>query len=76
MATDFFERQDVARRSTTRLIVLFGLAVVAIILSIEVLLAATTGYLARDPVTGAVNWDAVTDPMFTAVDDDVAAPAD
>ncbi|MSO49693.1 MAG: hypothetical protein EXQ49_07290, partial [Acidobacteria bacterium] len=61
MATDFFQQQDVARRSTTRLIVLFALAVVAIILSIEVLLAATTGYLGRDPDTGAINWAAVTD---------------
>ena len=61
MATDFFQQQDVARRSTTRLIVLFALAVVTIILSIEVLLAATTGYLGRDPDTGAINWAAVTD---------------
>ena len=61
MATDFFQQRDVARRSTTRLIVLFALAVVAIILSIEVLLAATTGYLGRDPDTGAINWAAVTD---------------
>ncbi len=61
MATDFFQQQDVARRSTTRLIVLFALAVLAIILSIEVLLAATTGYLGRDPDTGAINWAAVTD---------------
>jgi len=61
LATDFFQQQDVARRSTTRLIVLFALAIVAIILSIEILLAATTGYLGRDPDTGAINWAAVTD---------------
>ncbi len=61
MATDFFQRQDVARRSTTRLIVLFVLAVIAIVLSIEVLLAATMGYLSRNPDTGAIDWTAVTD---------------
>ncbi len=61
MATDFFQQQDVARRSTTRLIVLFALAVLAIILSIEVLLATTMGYVGRDPDTGAINWAAVTD---------------
>jgi len=66
MAT-FFEHQDRARRGTTRLVVLFGLAVIAIIVSIEVLLAATMGYLSRDPDTGAVNWAAVTDPQLIVV---------
>ena len=61
MATDFFQQQDAARRSTTRLVVLFVLAVIAIILSIEVLLAATMGYVGRDPRTGAVDWATVTD---------------
>jgi len=63
----FFEQQDQARRGTTRLIVLFGLAVVAIIVSIEVLLAATMGYLSRNPDTGAVDWTAVTDPQLILV---------
>ncbi len=40
---------------------LFALAVVAIILSIEVLLATTMGYVGRDPDTGAIDWTAVTD---------------
>ena len=66
MAT-FFEQQDTARRSTTRLVVLFGLAVIAIIISIEVLLAATMGYLSRDPDTGAVDWTAVADPQLVVV---------
>lgn len=64
MATDFFQQQDVARRSTTRLVVLFALAVLAIIASVEVLLAATMGYLGRNPETGAVEWTAVTDPQL------------
>ena len=67
MATDFFQRQDVARRSTTRLVVLFAFAVLAIIASIEVLLAATMGYLGRNPETGAVDWAMVTDPQLLVV---------
>jgi Zn-dependent protease with chaperone function len=63
----FFEHQDQARRSTTRLVVLFGLAVLAIIVSIEVLLAVTMGYLSRDPDTGVVDWTAVTDPQLIVV---------
>ena len=66
MAT-FFEHQDQARSSTTRLVVLFGLAVLAIIVSIEVLLAVTMGYLGRDPDTGAVDWMAATDPQLIVV---------
>lgn len=66
MAT-FFEQQDAARRSTARLIVLFALAVLAIVISIEIVLAATMGYLTRDPKTGAVDWAVVTDPgLFAA----------
>jgi len=67
LATDFFQRQDHARRGTTRLIVLFGLAVLAIIASIEVLLAATMGYVTRNPRTGEVDWSAVTDPQLMIV---------
>ncbi len=67
MATDFFQQQDAARRGTTRLVVLFGLAVVAIIASVELLLAATMGYLGRNPDTGAVDWATVTDPQLLVV---------
>lgn len=67
MATDFFQQQDAARRGTTRLVVLFGLAVVAIVASIELLLAVTMGYLGRNPDTGAVDWTAVTDPQLLVV---------
>ena len=56
MATDFFQRQDTARRSTVRLVILFGLAVLAIMASIEVLLAGAMGYLGRDPETSEVDW--------------------
>ncbi len=42
MATDFFDRQDYARRQTRRLVVLFGLAVAAIIVAIYLLLAVAT----------------------------------
>ena len=64
MATDFFQRQDTARRSTVRLVVLFGLAVLAIMASIEVLLAGAMGYLGRDPETNEVDWTAVADPRL------------
>jgi len=62
MATDFFEQQDIARRKTTRLVVLFVLAVLAIMVSIDLLLGATMGYLARDPDTGAIDWTFALDP--------------
>jgi Zn-dependent protease with chaperone function len=39
MAVDFFQRQDNARRQTVRLLVLFGLSVIAIIIVIYALLA-------------------------------------
>ena len=64
MATDFFERQDAARRSTTRLLVLFALAVLALVVSIDLLLAATVGYLGRDPRTGSIDWALALDPQL------------
>jgi Zn-dependent protease with chaperone function len=42
MSTDFFERQDNARRQTFRLLVMFALSVVVIILVIYLLVAAAT----------------------------------
>jgi Zn-dependent protease with chaperone function len=39
MATDFFDRQDYARRQTTRLLVMFALSVVIIILAIYLVVA-------------------------------------
>ena len=67
MATDFFERQDVARRNTTRLVILFALAVLALIVSIDLLLAATMGYLGRNPETGAVDWTLAADPRVLSL---------
>ena len=67
MATDFFERQDIARRNTGRLVVLFVLAVLAIMVSIDLLLAATMGYLGRDPETGAIDWSLAADPQLLAI---------
>jgi Zn-dependent protease with chaperone function len=64
---NFFEHQDAARRSTTRLVMLFALAVLAIVVSIELLLAATMGYVTRHPDTGAVNWAAVADPSLMMI---------
>ena len=67
MATDFFERQDAARRNTTRLVILFALAVLALIVSIDLLLAATMGYLGRNPETGAVDWTLAADPRVLSL---------
>ena len=48
MATDFFERQDTARRHTTRLVFLFAVALVALVVSVDLLVAVTLGFLTRD----------------------------
>jgi Zn-dependent protease with chaperone function len=64
MATDFFDRQDAARRNTTRLVILFGLAVLAIMASIHVLLAVTLGYVAGDPRAGVIDWGLAADPQL------------
>ena len=64
MATDFFQQQDDARRGTARLVVLFSLAVLAIVVSVELLLAATMGFLSRDPETNEIDWTAVADPRL------------
>jgi len=44
LAVDFFESQDIARRNTGRLVVLFGLAIAAITTSIYALAVAVSGY--------------------------------
>ncbi len=53
MATDFFESQDAARRSTGRLVILFGLAVIAIALTVYALAVGLVGYHGQDR-TGAM----------------------
>ena len=45
MAVDFFESQDTARRNTSRLVVLFGLAIVAITAAIYALAVYVSAYL-------------------------------
>ncbi|MCY3968696.1 MAG: M48 family metallopeptidase [Acidobacteria bacterium] len=64
MATDFFQQQDTARRGTARLVVLFALAVLAIVIAVELVLAATIGFLGRDPETNEINWAAAADPRL------------
>ena len=64
MATDFFEQQDTARRGTARLVLLFALAVLAIVVAVELVLAATMGFLGRDPETNEIDWSAVADPRL------------
>ena len=67
MATNFFESQDIARRNTTRLVILFVLATLAIMVSIDLLLGATLGYLGRDPDTGAIDWTLAASPQLLGV---------
>jgi Zn-dependent protease with chaperone function len=64
MAADFFQQQDIARRNTTRLVILFALAVLAIVISVDLLLAVTLGVASRDSDTGAINWTAAADPQL------------
>ncbi len=56
MATDFFDRQDHARRQTIRLLIMFVLSVVVIILAIYLVVAVAAG--AAD---GRVSHDAFSD---------------
>jgi Zn-dependent protease with chaperone function len=67
MAADFFARQDAARRRTSRLVVLFALAVLAIVVSIHLLLGLALGYLAADPRSGAIDWRLLGDPGLLAI---------
>lgn len=52
MATDFFERQDAARRTRTRLVVLFAIAVVVIIVSVDCLVALVLAYIDLESESG------------------------
>jgi len=69
MATDFFDRQDVARRKTTRLVVLFALAIVAIIVSVDLLLSTLAAYLDLDNPAGLLEraLTRTIDPTIVAV---------
>jgi Zn-dependent protease with chaperone function len=68
VATDFFAQQDAARRNTTRLVVLFVLAVLAIMVSIDLLLAATMGYASGGPEGVPRDyWAIATDPELVGL---------
>ena len=62
MATDFFRQQDLARRNTGRLVLLFALAVLGVVVSVLVFAAALTAFFNRDPETHTWDWAAATDP--------------
>ncbi len=58
---DFFQSQDVARRNTTKLVVLFLLAVISLIAMTNVLIMITLGLLSEDPAAGMaaqLDWGA------------------
>ncbi len=67
MPGDFFQRQDVARRNTKRLVLLFVLAVLAVVASIHVILALTLGFVVPDPGTFGFDWARLADPQLVAV---------
>jgi len=54
--TDFFENQERARRNTVRLVVLFTLAVGAIVGMLYAVAVLVLGYQGHDPRTGVVIW--------------------
>ena len=64
MAMNFFESQDVARKNSGRLVVLFVIAVLAIMVLVYLLIAATIGYMTRDAKTGVVQWENLLDPWL------------
>ncbi|MBW2384652.1 MAG: M48 family metallopeptidase [Deltaproteobacteria bacterium] len=65
MATQFFENQDRAHRNTTRLVLLFCLAAVAIALSLYAIAAVATGFRGTDPVTQQLVFEIVwLDPLL------------
>ena len=67
MATDFFERQDTARRHTTRLVFLFAVALVALVVSVDLLVAVTLGFLTRDESGQAIDLALAFDPVILAL---------
>jgi Zn-dependent protease with chaperone function len=67
VASDFFDRQDAARRNTTRLVVLFALAVLTIMVSIHLLLAVAFGYLSYDERTGGPGLSLLADPAIASL---------
>jgi Zn-dependent protease with chaperone function len=65
MATQFFEHQDRARRHTTRLVFLFGLAVLALVVGLYLLAAVATGFRGSDPRTQQLVFEIVwLDPLL------------
>ena len=53
---NFFEQQDAARRNTTRLVILFLLAVVAIVLAVNIVAAFAFSGVFSDQLTGGTHY--------------------
>ncbi|MBW2397473.1 MAG: M48 family metallopeptidase [Deltaproteobacteria bacterium] len=65
MSTQFFEHQEKARRNTSRLVFLFGLATVAIAASLYGIAAVATGFRGTDPATQKMVFQIVwLDPVL------------
>ena len=58
---NFFEQQDAARRHTTRLVLLFVLAVVAIVVAVNIVSALAFIGISSDLETGGVRIKVATD---------------
>ena len=68
MATDFFERQDAARRITARLVALFAMTVAVIIVSVDLLVALVLAYTDLESESGLLELarQHATDPTVLA----------
>jgi Zn-dependent protease with chaperone function len=65
MSTQFFEHQEKARRNTSRLVFLFGLATVAIAASLYGIAGVATGFRGTDPATQKMVFEIVwLDPVL------------
>lgn len=64
MATDFFQQQDLARRATVRLVVLFAVAVLATVATVAAGTVVFVAFISRDPDTDAMDWTVAADPWL------------
>jgi Zn-dependent protease with chaperone function len=69
MAMDFFESQDVARKKTGRLVILFIMAVIAIVLAVFVLFAGAAAYVEQEALAeqGLPWYSVMTLDLFLGV---------
>jgi Zn-dependent protease with chaperone function len=64
---NFFAHQDQARRQTRRMLVLFALAVAAIVVAIDVVVLFAIGFDSAARAGGGVNWSGIATLSFVIV---------